>query len=59
MKTQNAIHIYCTEKTRAKLEILAASSFRSMSAEVQALIERAFKQHIEDQTRKVSENAER
>lgn len=57
MKTRNAIHIYCTEKTRAKLEILAASSFRSMSSEVQALIERAFKQHIEDQTKKVDNDA--
>jgi plasmid stability protein len=52
MKTQNAIHIYCPEKTRTKLQILADSHFRSMSAEVQALIDQAFKLYLEETAKK-------
>jgi len=55
MKTQNAIHIYCTEKIRAKLQILAGANHRTMSSEVQALIEQAFKLYIDQSTKKGNE----
>lgn len=51
MKTQQAIHIYCTDKLRVKLQILADSHRRSMSAEVQAMIDEAYAKHIAEQTR--------
>ena len=42
MKTTDTLHIYCTPGIREKLEKMAAANKRSMSAEVQVLIERAF-----------------
>ena len=51
MKTQQAIHIYCTDKLRAKLQILAAANNRTMSAQVQHMIKQAFELHLVEQTR--------
>ena len=51
MKTREAIHIYCTDKLRVKLQILAAAHDRTMSAEVQHMIKEAFEIHLANQTK--------
>jgi plasmid stability protein len=47
-QTNTKFHIYCPDKTRTKLQILADLHFRSMSAEVQALIDQAFKLYLKE-----------
>lgn len=43
MSTYDTIHIYATKGVRRKLEIIAEMNKRSMSAQVQTLIEEAYK----------------
>lgn len=42
MKNLNTLHIYCTDGVKEKLEKLAEADRRSLSAEVQMLIEQAY-----------------
>lgn len=42
MSTYDTIHIYATKGVRKKLEIIAEMNKRSMSAQVQTLIEEAY-----------------
>lgn len=51
MNTKDTIHIYCTQKLRVKLQILAGAHHRTMSAEVQDLIDKAYKLYLSEQTK--------
>lgn len=42
--SKTTMHLYCPPGIKLKLEILARANYRTMSSEVQALIEAAFKQ---------------
>jgi len=55
MKTSNTIHIYCDEKLRTKLQILADANNRTMSAQVQYMIKQAFETYLREQTRAKNE----
>lgn len=46
MNKAKALHIYCTDETRGKLEQLAEASRRSLSNEVQVLIDQAYENHV-------------
>lgn len=46
MSTAKALHIYCTDETRQKLEQLAEANRRSLSNEVQVLIDQAYENHV-------------
>ena len=50
MNTDN-IHVYCSPELKEKLRKLADANMRSLSAEVQMLIEQAFATHSKKQSK--------
>lgn len=47
MKNLNTLHVYLTDGVKEKLQKLAEADRRSLSAEVQVLIEQAYENLIE------------
>lgn len=48
MRNTVALHLYCLPGIRFKLERMAQAHHRSLSAEVQVLIEKAFQEYTKD-----------
>lgn len=43
---ERQIHIYCTDELREKLRVLSDANFRTMSSQVQELINKAYDSYV-------------